>query len=251
MIVIVEGVDRVGKTTLCDMIEENYAETMRFMRFRDDTRYSHNYLDRAVNTEKINTLQNLMESGFVDNIILDRYHMTEFVYGACDRGYKNEDMFDIDQRLAELDRKDTVESEDEDDVDPGMSYTGKLQRDVVLIYVVPTDIYRSSAQHGKNLQRHVKWFDEFYRTTRITKKIKLDYTTRWEALDFIDDILSGRDWEEEPIPPGGSLAGDVEGFDYNMLKNRPQINGVVLEGNKKSKELGIVEPEDYTTIQGI
>lgn len=206
MIVIVEGVDRVGKTTLCEMIEEKYRESMNFMRFRDDTRYAHNYLVRAVNTEKINTLQNLIESGFVDNIILDRYHMTEFVYGACDRGYNNGDMFDIDRRLAELDRKDTADGEGEDDIDPGMSYLGKFQKDVVLIYMVPTDVARASARHGKNLERHVKWFDDFYKNTKITKKIKVDYPTRWEALDFIDEILGIKELGEtgaieEPTEP--------------------------------------------------
>lgn len=38
---------------------------------------------------------------------------------------------------------------------------------------------------------------------------------------------------------------------YNMLKNKPQINGVTLEGNKTLEELGIEPTEDYTIIQGI
>ena len=63
MIIVVEGIDRVGKTTLCDMIEERYRNVLDFMRFRDDTRYAHSHGDRLVNTEKINTLQNLMEAG--------------------------------------------------------------------------------------------------------------------------------------------------------------------------------------------
>ena len=97
MVIIIEGIDRVGKTTLSEMIEERYRDFMDFIRFRDDTRYVHNHLNKAVNTEKINTLQNLLEAGLVDNIILDRYHITEFVYGAIERSYKNEDMYDIDK----------------------------------------------------------------------------------------------------------------------------------------------------------
>ncbi|GEM_PF-2691121 len=38
---------------------------------------------------------------------------------------------------------------------------------------------------------------------------------------------------------------------YNLLKNKPQINGVTLEGNKTLEELGIESSEDYTIIQGI
>ena len=53
----------------------------------------------------------------------------------------------------------------------------------------------------------------------------------------------------------GSLSLQViettEGADYNKLTNLPTINGVVLEGNMTSKDLGIergydaqVDPED-------
>jgi hypothetical protein len=32
---------------------------------------------------------------------------------------------------------------------------------------------------------------------------------------------------------------------YNRLTNKPQINGVVLEGNKTSEELNIVEDKNF------
>lgn len=38
---------------------------------------------------------------------------------------------------------------------------------------------------------------------------------------------------------------------YNLLKNKPRINGVTLEGNRTLEELGIKSTEDYTIIQGI
>lgn len=195
MIIIVEGIDRVGKTTLCDMIEEKYRDFMDFKRFRDDTRYAHNHLDKAVNTEKINTLQNLIEAGFVDNIILDRYHITEFVYGGIERLYKNDNMYDIDRRLSEVGSAD-MRNEDSDEIDVGMMTDGKLPNDVVLIYVVPTDIKLSSSEHGHNLERHLKWYDDFYAVTKIQNKIKVDYKTLEEALDFIDEVL-GIEPEEE------------------------------------------------------
>ena len=202
MVIIIEGIDRVGKTTLSEMIEERYRDFMDFIRFRDDTRYVHNHLNKAGNTEKINTLQNLLEAGLVDNIILDRYHITEFVYGAIERSYKNEDMYDIDKRLAELDRKDTPEEGDDgyDEVDPGMSYDGHIHNDVVLIYMVPTDIKMSSSEHGYNLERHLKWYDNFYKNTLIKNKIRVDYETMEEALDFIDEILGIKDLEETEVP---------------------------------------------------
>ncbi|MDE7430592.1 MAG: hypothetical protein K2N34_01525 [Lachnospiraceae bacterium] len=201
MIIIIEGIDRVGKTTLSEMIEDRYADNVEFRRFRCDTRYVHNHLNREVNTEKINTLQNLMEQGFVDNIILDRYHITEFVYGAIERSYKNVDMYDIDKRLAEMDKKDTSD-ESVEEIDPGMSYDGHVHNDVVLIYVVPTDIRNSSAEHGYNLERHLKWYNDFYDNTLIKKKITVDYETLYEALDFIDELLDIKDDSEETEVPG-------------------------------------------------
>lgn len=53
---------------------------------------------------------------------------------------------------------------------------------------------------------------------------------------------------------GGNSSGSSgsSGTDnYNLLKNKPQINGVTLEGNKTLEELGIEPTEDYTIIQGI
>lgn len=205
MIIIVEGIDRVGKTTLCEMIEERYKEVMDIRRFRDNTRYAHGHTDMMVNTEKNNTIVSLIEDGIIQNIILDRFHITEFVYGVIERSYKNVDMYDIDRRLADIDKSDTpIEEEDGEDVvvvvDPGMSFDGHIQNDVVLIYVVPVDIKVSSEKHGYNLERHLKWYNDFYDNTSIKNKIKVDYNTLYLALDFIDEILGIKDSEEEEEP---------------------------------------------------
>lgn len=39
--------------------------------------------------------------------------------------------------------------------------------------------------------------------------------------------------------------------DYRNLSNKPSINGVTLQGDKSLEDLGIVQQEDYTIIQGI
>lgn len=223
MVIIIEGIDRVGKTTLCEMIEQKYADLFpNLIRYRDDTRYAHNHLNMQVNSEKINTLQNLLEAGLIKNIILDRYHITEFVYGAVDRSYKNFDMYDIDHRLAELSKPDTPQEGDEgyDEVDPGMTFTGKIWNEVILIYVVPTDINLSSMEHGYNLERHLKWFNDFYDNTEIRDKIKVDYNTLGEALDFIDEVMGIKEIEEEPESPEEPVEPEepeVEDEEYEIL----------------------------------
>ena len=81
-----------------------------------------------------------------------------------------------------------------------MSYDGHIHNDVVLIYMVPTDIKMSSSEHGYNLERHLKWYDNFYKNTLIKNKIRVDYETMEEALDFIDEILGIKDLEETEVP---------------------------------------------------
>lgn len=199
MIIIVEGIDRVGKTTLCEMIEEHYKESLNIKRFRDNTRYAHNHNDMMVNTEKNNTIVSMIEEDIIHNIILDRFHITEFVYGAVDRSYKNFDMYDIDRRLADIGKpkeeiKEPEETEalceaEEPEVPSETEDLVEKQNDVVLVYVVPVDIKKSSSEHGYNLERHKLWFDSFYNNTMIENKIKVDYESFPEVLEFIDGIL--------------------------------------------------------------
>lgn len=213
MIIIVEGIDRVGKTTLCEIIEERYKDILDIRRFKDNTRYAHGHYNMMVNTEKNNTVVSLIEAGIIKNIILDRFHITEFVYGAIERAYKNVDMYDIDKRLADIDKPDTPIDEEEDGkdvIDPGMSFDGHIQNDVLLIYVVPVDIKTSSELHGYNLERHLKWYNDFYDNTLIKNKIKVDYNTLDLALDFIDEILGIKELEEPEAPSEPSEPSEEE-----------------------------------------
>ncbi len=49
----------------------------------------------------------------------------------------------------------------------------------------------------------------------------------------------------------GNNSGSSGTDNYNLLKNKPKINGVTLEGNKTLEELGITHLDDSTVIQGI
>ena len=105
-----------------------------------------------------------MEQGLVDNVVLDRYHLTEWVYGGVDRQYENDEMWDIDKRMQE-------------------------NVPCILIYVVPTDVRLSSQEHGKNLSRHNAWFNEAYEQTVIENKVKVDYNTLADAVEYVKEVL--------------------------------------------------------------
>lgn len=162
MIVIIEGIDRVGKTTLCDKLQSEFAGT--FVRFRDNTRYAKSHNDMIVNNEKNNTIVSLIEEGLLDGIILDRFHFTEYIYGMCDRGYNNVDTWDIDRRLSAFDK-------------------------VVLLYIAPTDVKMSSEQHGENLEQHLKMFEECFSMTGIKHKIKVNFMTLDKAVEFVKKLM--------------------------------------------------------------
>lgn len=239
MIIIVEGIDKVGKTTLCRMIERRYRDKIDIRRFRDNTRYAHGHTNMIVNTEKNNTIVSLIEAGIIKNIILDRFHITEFVYGVIDRSYKNNDMWDIDKRLADIDKPDTsIEDSDSDDIDQGMSFDGHIQNDVILIYVVPVDIDSSSEKHGYNLERHLKWFNDFYKNTSIKNKIKVDYKTLNLALEFIDGFIKIDDSGESTKPIGG-------------VEMELKTHTIVFDENSKTYNLPVVNTKFNVYVNGL
>ena len=103
MIVILEGLERTGKTTLAKIFEEK-----GFINFKD-----HNHL-RNFSVESIaerldstlSTLIALDKKGI--NIVLDRFHTSEFVYSTLNRG-NNFSLFNhiwyIDEVLSHLNTK--------------------------------------------------------------------------------------------------------------------------------------------------
>lgn len=154
--IIVEGIDRVGKTTLVNLLREKTGLPV----LADN--YMHNYLDMRndsrVNMEKIQTIVN-MARDINSDFIVDRLHWSEYVYGLFDRGYENyEDIMLLEKQLVELGAK--------------------------IILVAPTDIRESSRQHGKSLGKHSTTFNELFINTKL-KKFRCNYNTLGNAVDWV------------------------------------------------------------------
>lgn len=160
MLVIVEGVDRVGKTTLCNKLKN----ALGFDIFKEENKSFEKDSLIFANFGSMISIINCYKS-FGRNVVLDRFHLSEYVYGYINRGYNrflaNFVLRDIDKRLSELD-------------------------DVVLIYVSPTDLDWSSKQHGSDLRFHNELFIQAFKESNIKQKFSVNF----DKLDFaVNHIL--------------------------------------------------------------
>lgn len=172
--IIVEGIDRVGKTTIAKMISKKLGIKIFDNPYMDFTWIDSNnetkvatkkasYKNMFVNLERMNVMLNFLEQFKTEDYIADRFHMTEYVYGKNDRGYKNLSAFNqIDERLANL--------------------------GAIIVYVKPKDINWSSEQHGSDLSSHLKDFNELIGITKC-KVITCDCDSLEEAVCELAKML--------------------------------------------------------------
>lgn len=131
-IVIIEGIDRVGKTTL----SSNFFKE-RFMKFEDTMDFVSTEAKR-INNEKISSTINALNAFKYSNakIVFDRFYLSEYVYGFLNRGYNTYiECKDFDNRLTKL--------------------------KATKILVVPKDeeeLKRCSEEHGQDLSKHNEMF---------------------------------------------------------------------------------------------
>jgi len=160
MIVVVEGIDRVGKTTLCKRLEDK-----GFWYFKDiwnmvplDSEVSCYVTGKFDST--LNMLKMLNEKNV--NVVIDRLHLTEFVYGCCERGGSNFNIYrKVDEFLAAL--------------------------DCMLVLMSPTDVKESSRQHGSSLTMHNRLFNLCFEES----KIKLKYRTMFDGINYLVSNITG------------------------------------------------------------
>ena len=163
MIIIVEGIDRVGKTTLCNLLSEELGYPI----FKDSVfkEYSGTH-HKPIYFEKLLSCINMLKC--VDNIIVDRFHLTEFVYGHFNRHYINDDITKIDGYLSTM--------------------------NCLLILVEPESLDRleiSSKEHGSSLSGHYHWFKEVFKNSRIKLKLNTDFNSFDQAMSQIKELING------------------------------------------------------------
>lgn len=147
MIIIIEGIDRVGKTTLANKLSEQFnIPIIKQERIGGNGQTSKE--NALINYGRAVGLVDIFNSDcFTQNIIMDRFHWTEAVYSIVDRSNDEQYMRMNNVELQMLKQKDKY----------------------LIIQVMPVDIKWCNKQHGSDLTNHQKEFDSIYESSKMNK----------------------------------------------------------------------------------
>ena len=167
-IIVVDGIDRVGKTTIANKIqaESEFDRIMKFQTYKHDESFvSYDKMDTDNEADKMAQLLTMADM-FNCNVLFDRFHLSDFVYGIVGRGYKFSDAYNnmraIDMMLADMNS--------------------------VLVYVKPVDLKRSSEEHGSDLTMHDRLMDAAFNDS-LMNKIEVNYDVV-EDKEYFDCMMN-------------------------------------------------------------
>lgn len=167
MVIIVEGIDRVGKTTLAKMLSVRFGiPILKQERIGGNNQASND--NALINYGRALGLVDIFNSNcFTQNIILDRFHWTEAVYSLIDRN-NNEQLLRMNEVELQM-----------------LKYKDKY----LIIQVMPVDIKRCSRMHGSDLTQHQKEFDSIYSSSEMNK-YRCTYVSYSLAIDEVERRLN-------------------------------------------------------------
>ena len=165
MIIIVEGIDRVGKTTLCHKIHEELNIPI-FKIDRVECALSLTPYEKTI--LNVGHAHGLIDAWNMSNedLIVDRFYWTEYVYTKI-------------QRYRAISYKLVREIED---------HMFEHIDNYFIVHIRPTDINWSSDAHGSDLSKHLELFDKIYDDSRL-HKIRADYISLDYAASKIKERL--------------------------------------------------------------
>lgn len=159
MIIVVEGIDRIGKTTMCEKLSKAFGFPI----------YKESGVHEATQIGNVRSQMSLLNLCKVTgcNVIFDRLFSSEYVYGMCDR------------KCSPFASKNFL----------NLAIDLFLQiKDAIYISMQPTDVEKSSAEHGTSLRRHSHLFVSCDKLL-IDKGFKNFYAGTYDDIDSIVDEL--------------------------------------------------------------
>lgn len=162
MILILEGVNRTGKTTIAKKLTKYGFEY--FKNKEVELVLNHNKIDKQsfFNGEIIGMLNMLRFIGKDKKLLIDRFHFTEFAYGLVERQYITEYILDVDKALKSLGAK--------------------------LLYMYD-DIKKINKRANKDLSKHKLAMDLMFETSAIDK-------FKHNSMEITNNLAN---WLELPI----------------------------------------------------
>lgn len=172
MVIIFEGIDRVGKTTLANKAKEIINADM-FKAERIEGEYCTPNENSAVSfgycMGQIQLFNNTYAQSLDKHIIIDRFHWTEYVYTKVQRNRSLSDYY-LKHIEAEM---------------------FKQRNGYLIICMQPIDLDVCNRMHGSDLREHQSLFDKVYKESILPFKYKYTYMTTDIALGTIDEFVKG------------------------------------------------------------
>jgi len=107
--IIIEGIDKTGKSTICKKLESEFPflHCFRISRPAKDSRFSMHQTQywkefSLIQKAEIELITKLREEGQLRNLILDRFHASEYAYLEEGEEKDLNYIWDIDRRLGEI-----------------------------------------------------------------------------------------------------------------------------------------------------
>ena len=173
-VVIVEGIDRVGKTTLINKLkkEVNFVQYefknyfKEYSREKEKLRNTDFDLTRQLESRELlcclSWLDALKDTDI--NIVIDRLYLSEYAYGLIYRSYNNTLCAEIDKKIKEL----------------GI--------ELLTVIIDPTNIDESIRQHGRDLYLIKGVFDSLKELT-VNKLFICNYNELDKAVEYVKEFL--------------------------------------------------------------
>lgn len=168
MVIIVEGIDRVGKTTLCGILKEQLNGTI--VKGIPYNNYETNEIKHKAFGDVLVNTANLLAALNTDKVlILDRFHLSHLVYGILNRGCLDDSSLVAEKLLS------------------------KIQSLIVLVR--PTDIGMSSIEHGSDLTAHNALFEHYIHRSNLPI-IVTDFNNFNNCIEYIKEEYCGSNCQD-------------------------------------------------------
>lgn len=173
LIVVVEGLERTGKTTLCKEFEKR-----GFVYFKDFNRINkHNRIGMESRLDTTLTfLQNLSENGV--NVVVDRLHLSEYAYGRTFRNGQSMNIDYIDNAISKLNSVLILCKSDNDE-----EYKNRM----LLKYT------------SKQVEKLSNKFEYYFEKSEIKNKFEYEfaqYNAQYNASEYVNLIFKCVDYYE-------------------------------------------------------